>query len=461
MASILAKFDVFRRLDSEFQSGTYHGAVVTVTTWLLMSYLLWKELGAMMYGEYTTEVGITDDIDVPVTINFNVTMLDLPCKFAVINIWDIFEDYKINVTEGVTERTNMHYENGLLVEGDVHEEREIVTEDMGEVELDKLGHHAVQLEKTDDKDIDTVLQEHFDMYDNLFINFMANWCIWSKRLAPVWESTALKVDEARWLHKGTRSKLVSVDCSVYADVCRKHRIMGFPTIYAFKKGEKGERYEDDRTVDKIFDWVSKTVRGGNNEIPNTWKNAACRLAGSVSVPRVPGNLIFQAQSTGHSLSPSMTNVSHHIDHLSFGRDIDVSVLGLPPAAAKSYSPLDGRRFLVKELHHAPHHYLKVVKNRYSYRGFFGSFGSTYEAYQMTTQNRVKTYHIMGIPEAQFTYTFASVSLDHANRGQGAYHSITNFCAILGGTYAVMELTNTIMNQFLIYKGHAPRLPTRH
>jgi len=459
MASYLARFDLFRRLDNDFQSGTYHGALISIVTWLIMGYLLFKELGNMYYGEYEVQVGITDDSDVPVTINFNVTMLDLPCKFAVINIWDIFEDYKINVTEGVTERTNMHFEDGDLVVGDVHEDKEIITEDLGEVELDKLGHHAVQLEKTDDKDIDTVLQEHFDMYDNLFINFMANWCIWSKRLSPVWENAAKKVDETRWLHKDARNKLVALDCSIYADVCRKHRIMGFPTMFHFKKGQKGERYEDDRTVDKIVDWVTSQVRSGDNTVPNTWKNAACRLAGRVKVPRVPGNLIFQAQSAEHSLSPSMTNVSHHIDHLSFGRDIDVSMLGLPPSASKSYSPLDGRKYLVKELHHAPHHYLKVVKNRYSYRGFFGSFGSTLDAFQMTTQNRIKTYHIMGVPEAQFTYTFAPVTLDHANRAQGAYHSITNFCAILGGTYAVMELTNMLLNQIVTSRGKL--LPTRH
>merc|ERR1719510_345984 len=154
----------------------------------------------------------------------------------------------------------------------------------------------------------------------------------------------------------------------------------------------------------------------------------------------------------------MTNVSHYIHHLSFGPDIDPTNLGLPAEAAKSYAPLDGQYFIVDQLHHAPHHYLNVVSNQYTQRGFFSarSFMST-RAYQMSTQNRVKTYHMTGVPEAQFTYTFAPVTLDHANRAQGCYHVITNFCAIIGGTYAVMELMNMVLNQVLITGTRAPVL----
>ena len=106
-------------------------------------------------------------------------------------------------------------------------------------------------------------------------------------------------------------------------------------------------------------------------------------------------------------------------------------------------------YVVDALHQAPQHYIHVVPNTYTKRGLlFGRSSRTVFAYQISTANKIRTYDVTDIPEAQFTYKFASVVLDHANRGQGLYHVVTNLCAIIGGTYAVMELTNLLTNQLL-------------
>jgi len=104
----LMRFDAFRRLDADFHEGTYHGAGITFITWLLMIFLMWSEITTMFLGEYTTEVRLDDKMDEEVSINFDITMLDLPCRFAQVNLWDIFENYQINVTKGITQRRNLH-----------------------------------------------------------------------------------------------------------------------------------------------------------------------------------------------------------------------------------------------------------------------------------------------------------------------------------------------------------------
>jgi len=451
----LRNFDTFRRLDDDFQQGTYHGAVITFLTWGLMVYLMWSEVRNMFVGDYTTEVRLDQDMQAQVDINFDITMLDLPCRFAQVNMWDIFENHRINISGGISQRRNLHWENGKLVPGliAVHEDKKLKWED---VELDREGHHAVDLKPTDGLSLNEFWEQHVKTYPVLVVNFYANWCIWSKRLSPVFEQAAEKIDGMRWLHRQTKVKLVKVDCAQYSDICKEHRIRAFPSIMLFLNGELNHKYEEDRTVAAITQWTVKQARTFDKNLPNVFREEACQIVGSLTVPRVPGNLIIQAASEDFSVSPTMTNVSHFIGHLSFGSEINPAKMGLPKEAVSSYAPLDGRTFIVDELHHAPQHYINVVPNIYTQRGLIFGRGSIVSAFQISTANKIRAYHVSGVPEAQFTYKFSSVVLDHANRGQGLYHVVTNLCAIIGGTYAVMELTNLLTNQVL-RRGRAPIL----
>jgi len=411
----------------------------------------------MFAGEYTTEVRLDENMQQQVNINFDIIMLDLPCQFAQVNLWDIFENYKINVTGGISQRRNLHWEDGSLIPGHtpLHEDKVIKWDD---IELDGEGHHAIDLKAIEGmKSIEEVFKEHADKYVVLIANFYANWCIWSKRLSPVFEKTAEKIDSMRWLHRKTKVKLVKVDCALYADLCRDNRVKAFPSIMLFMDGKINEKYDGHRTVDAMTQWVVKKARTFDQSLPNLFKHEACQLVGSLTVPRVPGNVIIQAGSEDFSLSPSMTNVSHYIGHFSFGSEVDAHKLGLPQEAVASWAPLDGRTFMIDKLHQAPLHYIDVVPNTYTKRGLlFGRSSTTVSAFQMSTSNKLRSYRVDDVPEAQFTYKFASVVLDHANRGQGLYHVVTNLCAIIGGTYAVMELTNLLTNQ-LLRGGGAPML----
>merc|ERR1719334_2894657 len=109
-------------------------------------------------------------------------------------------------------------------------------------------------------------------------------------------------------------------------------------------------------------------------MPNIFKNTACNLGGVLKVPRVPGNFLVVAESSTSSLSPTMTNVSHTVHHLTFGQKdrnmIEALTRGkvggtvLPTSLTKALAPINGRTFTTKELHSAPQHYIKVVSSSY-------------------------------------------------------------------------------------------------
>lgn len=71
----------------------------------------------------------------------------------------------------------------------------------------------------------------------VFVNFFAHWCQHSQNLQPVWKSL------------GGRPSLSNItflelNCEIYAELCREHRIMGFPTLRFFKHAKPQRQAPD-------------------------------------------------------------------------------------------------------------------------------------------------------------------------------------------------------------------------
>jgi len=256
----LMRFDTFRRLDEDFHEGTYHGAGITLITWLLMIFLMWSEIRSMFLGDYTTEVRLDDNMEAEVSINFDITMLDLPCRFAQLNLWDIFENYRINVTKGITQRRNLIWVEGKLEPGQkvLHNDKKIKYDN--NVELDYYGHHAVDLVVEARQTMEEVWKAHVEKYVVLIVNFYASWCYWSRLVQPIYEEAAVTVDAMIWVHKKTTVKLVAIDCAKQSKFCDESGVTAYPTIVYFLRGEKHAVYENDRSVEEIVKWTSNLVR---------------------------------------------------------------------------------------------------------------------------------------------------------------------------------------------------------
>lgn len=85
------------------------------------------------------------------------------------------------------------------------------------------------------------------------VKFFAPWCGHCKRLAPTWD------DLAGEFAGNPQAKVAKVDCTLdeSKDLCNEQGVDGFPTVFLYKNGEKLEEYMGSRTLDDLFEFVSK------------------------------------------------------------------------------------------------------------------------------------------------------------------------------------------------------------
>merc|ERR1712151_902768 len=169
-------------------------------------------------------------------------------------------------------------------------------------------------------------------------------------------------------------------------------------------------------------------------------NEGCQVKGSISVSRVPGHFHLQAEAFGNvNLNPSITNISHIVNHLSFGEKDSkkwAERQKIPYDIFKHLTPLDGQRFIVERFHEAPQHYLKVVTTHVE--------GRSKVFYQMThtdTIRKLKKTMQNAAPQARFTFDFSPMSVVVKTKSKRWYEFLTSLFAILGGTFTIVELTS--------------------
>ena len=81
--------------------------------------------------------------------------------------------------------------------------------------------------------------------------------------------------------------------------------------------------------------------------------------------RVPGNFHIEARSKHHNMNPAMANLSHVVNHFSFGPVLSKAAArridDIPNQffSLESTKPMDNILFVSEKLHQAYHHYIKV------------------------------------------------------------------------------------------------------
>ena len=205
--------------------------------------------------------------------------------------------------------------------------------------------------------------------DVAMVVFHAPWCPHCVAFAPVWEHAAeLVLQRLATQHSARtasspappRVSLGSVDCTVAEnkELCKRAHIMAFPTIRVYRAGSQGTAFDDaehahhesytgDRTAEAVADFamtVAQEVLTQSGSVsaaqpgaytlgwqpPGTDANAdgvkdsrvlsrGCTLEGTVRLARVPGELQIVPHGVGGvSFDMSNVNMTHSIEHLSFG-----------------------------------------------------------------------------------------------------------------------------------------------
>ncbi|KAL7538650.1 hypothetical protein ACHAWF_006157 [Thalassiosira exigua] len=298
-------------------------------------------------------------------------------------------------------------------------------------------------------------KEFHASHDLAFVDFFAPWCIWCQRLAPTWELFAA---EAR--RQEMSLGVAKVDCVAHAQMCKDERIMAFPTLRWYEGGEAVKPdYRGDRTVGALTEYANNKIENyeddeeGDDETRGE-HHPGCRVAGHLMVNRVPGNLHVEASSVNHEINSAMTNLTHRVNHLTFGaedgrkgsRFLDYFLGGWPVpgddgAKRTRTDPLRSRHFPTYHFHQAFHHHLKVVS---THADFLGGTTATATSYQILEESQLVLYGEMEVPEVKFLWDMSPMSVNLRREGRPWYDFLTNLLAIVGGTYTTLGLINATL-----------------
>jgi len=235
--------------------------------------------------------------DSKIRLNFNITMLDLRCDWAVIDVVSA-----LGTDQNVTAHVNKWNLDGDGVrkgfkgrnrdQKDIDHFDETVTETIDE--LHENGEHALVLNKE-------TLEWAKLNYEFLFVDFFASWCSHCQALAPTWETLAEMMTDHHYdnldddetekpevaktaeehIHAGEKEEvydhfqqvqIAKVDCVSNKDVCNSYDIRAYPTLRLFVDGvpwkelfklSEGEKlswsgssdYQGHRTVLEMVEWL--------------------------------------------------------------------------------------------------------------------------------------------------------------------------------------------------------------
>lgn len=257
--------------------------------------------------------------------------------------------------------------------------------------------------------------------------------------------------------------------------------MAFPTLRWYKGGEAIlPDYKMDRTVaaltgyakrklemeQKYKDWESKNAANpeqnqrmrpsAGNSRP---EHPGCQVSGHLMVNRVPGNFHIEAKSVNHNLNAAMTNLTHRVNHLSFGEPISnlpphmantpfmrkvKRVLKQVPEEHKQFNPMDGKVYATSKYHQAYHHYIKVVSTHLNMGSSSQNDVNSIVVYQMLEQSQTVFYDEVNVPEARFSYDMSPMSVVVQKEGRKWYDYLTSLCAIIGGTFTTLGLIDATL-----------------
>ncbi|CAM9233585.1 unnamed protein product [Chrysoparadoxa australica] len=444
----LKSFDFYRKIPMDLTESTLQGAVLSTCAVFFMAILFVCELTAFMSPEVYSTVMLDTNQDAKLRINFNITMTDLPCEYATVDVLDVLGTNRVNVTKNIV-KWHTDAEGKKVEFFGRNREQEELRHDDHHPSLDIAhadGEHAIPLVESNFNDF--VNGNEFVMAD-----FYAPWCIWCQRLAPTWEVRGKELPTTN-----SSFAVVKIDCVENRALCHDKKILAFPTIKFFKWGKPEEAdYKKDRSLASFAEYAGALIDDNVQVVKKytrlTKDHVGCMLSGFIMVNRVPGNFHIEAQSKHHTVNPALANVSHKVNHLSFGSQFPMRnrvARGELEGLLEGNMEVEGEEYSAPQLHSAPHHYIKVVstflgREWASMNSFMGSKGlKDMLQYQFIMNSQVMPYEIGAVPEAKFSYDLSPMCVHIKTRGRKWYDFITSVLAIVGGTFSLVGFIDGVL-----------------
>lgn len=281
VSSGVKTFDLWRHMRDEYVgsnypalvSGTKFGGILSITCTIAIFLLVMQEFVAYRSIYTTSAVKVNSEQDAKFRINFNVTMLRLPCEFAHIEVYDVFGTkrkysdksivkWKVSrdgkESHGRAQEIDFMQGDGSFEGGGLDAPDSSNTHSYAsDLDMENTNMHAAHSIELSDRSFDHVVKSS----EFTLVNFYAPWCSHCKRFHPTWETMAYKAASKPWAKKVSFG---SVDCdSIHTKtLCTKAHIRGYPTVLTYVGGnpEEHHSYHGSRTVEAIFAFIESELQ---------------------------------------------------------------------------------------------------------------------------------------------------------------------------------------------------------
>mmetsp|Transcript_133461 Transcript_133461/g.232001 ORF Transcript_133461/g.232001 Transcript_133461/m.232001 type:complete len:347 (-) Transcript_133461:226-1266(-) len=297
--------------------------------------------------------------------------------------------------------------------------------------------------------------------------FISELAVFTKRN---WESEMF-IDESKTEEKlqiNLNVTLPSLPCEILSfdaqDVMGSHEVDAHGHLYKERltsKGDvisteemKGSHYGASSSLSRHFsfnydnqdvDRIRKMINSGEG----------CRVAGHVKVNKVPGNVHLSTYSHSYLFGSlyqetKNINISHRVNHISFGVDTDISYVKRNFKDTGIVSPLDGVEQQLGERKGGSgidsaifEYYTKVVPTTY-----IPLDKPPVNVYQFTANsNRIVNQQM---PSLYLRYDFSPVTVRYKETQERFSHFLVQICAVIGGVFTVAGLLDSALHKSIVH-----------
>lgn len=160
----------------------------------------------------------------------------------------------------------------------------------------------------------------------------------------------------------------------------------------------------------------------------------CMFGGLFHINKVPGN--FHISTHSSQVQPKNPNMNHEIFELSFGDPMYGANL---PA---NFSPLKGKNTKDKDPMSSHDYTLKIVPTVYQDIRKKTRFGYQFTAVYKDFVAYGHGHRVM--PAIWFRYEVSPITVKYTEKSKPLYHFLTTFCAIIGGTFTVAGMIDSMV-----------------
>jgi thiol-disulfide isomerase/thioredoxin len=448
--------------------------IFTALGWAVIALLSVTEIMTFSTVTWTTSTEVSRDMDSAISIEFNITMPAVPCRYikigSKVNSFDLAGKFGIDDTILL---------QPLRPDGRVNPEsagafisKEIIplwsAHDFLQLKDEEVQPKLLSAPDASSSDVfvSTNFSDVVKLHDFTLVYFFADWCKHSAQFHPTWGQLVDSVDEKMQFpdqagRNPSTVKLLRVHCADFRDMCKDLEIVRFPTFRLYRRDGTYVTF-DKYSAGSIVDFLQAVIRGDRQKEPSG--PGGCAVTGHLNLPRVAGSFhLTVGPSKDSTPNPDLINISHVVNHLAFG-DSDANYfhairvqslmkIGVPASILDHLTPLDGKEFVVKDTYDVPEHTLKVVSTK---------IGAKKDFYQITHADRTVTptdkQRNSGMPHVRFAYDFSPLRVVLEKKSMPWYDFMTSLTAILGGTYAVLRCCGGALdNIYLVGKSPAKRM----